>query len=86
MWVALVGGKMFYFPSWKMIYSGSLTQFYTFMRSKTKFYRSKKDMMEKVLHLQRQMNNVLLPSCLSRTKFYLNWVMLDIVLQILNMV
>ena len=82
----LVGGKMFYLPSWKMIYSGSLTRFYTFMRSKTKFYRSKKDMMDKVLHLQRQMNNVLLAFCLSRTKFYLNWVMLDIVLQILNMV
>ena len=58
-----VGGKMFYFPSWKMIYSGSLTQFYIFMRSKTKFYRSKKDMMDKVLHLQRQMNNVLVFYC-----------------------
>ena len=55
-----VGSKMFYFPSWKMIYSGSLTQFYTFMRSKTKFYRSKNDMMDKVLHFQRQMNNVIL--------------------------
>ena len=75
-----VGGTKFYFPSWKMIYSGSLTQFYIFMRSKTKFYRSKKDMMDKVLHFQRQMNNVLLAFCLSRTKFYLNWVMLDIVL------
>ena len=80
-----VGGTMFYFPSWKMIYSDSFTMFYTFMRSKTKFYRSKNDMMDKVLHLQRQMNNVLLGSCSSRTKFYLDWLMLDIVLQILNM-
>ena len=51
---------MFYFPSWKMIYSDSFTMFYTFMRSKTKFYRSKNDMMDKVLHFQRQMNNVIL--------------------------
>ena len=45
-----VGSKMFYFLSWKMIYSDSFTMLYTFMRSKTKFYRSKNDMMDKVLH------------------------------------
>ena len=46
----MVGSKMFYFPSCKMIYSDSFTMFYTFMGSKTKFYRSKNDMMDKVLH------------------------------------
>ena len=49
-YLVLVGSKMFYFPSCKMIYSDSLTMFYTFMGSKTKFYRSKNDMMDKVLH------------------------------------
>ena len=49
---------MFYFPSCKMIYSDSLTMFYTFMGSKTKFYRSKNDMIDIVLHLQRQMNRL----------------------------
>ena len=80
-----VGSKMFYFPSWKMIYSDSFTMFYTFMRSKTKFYRSKNDMMDKVLHLQRQMNIVLLAILFKWDTVLLGLVMLDIVLHILNM-